>query len=250
MTHVMFRIWLLWGAVTLFANWWFGFNQWLRLWEIVEASTPQVEAFWVGLRGVGHRQLPMILLAFFYRRAVILAVKKTIQFVLFILLETHWRRMFNSALTLPGYYTTKGWRSIQTWRQLHDFLLLRRWFLYLYTASMLTLTTFVFAELILALIRGSLALPPIVVQYQAQLLTFIGAFIAATLAQSILLFVWQRLYCLLPSWVHGFVQHFRWPVFRRLVQLRAWRRAVTATMFSWSSLLFVGTFIICLCLPM
>lgn len=250
MTHVLFRIWLLWGVVTLFANWWFGVNQWLRLWEIVEVSTPQVEAFLTGLQGIGRRQLPMILLAFFYRRAVILSVKKTIQFVLFILLETHWRRGLNSAMTLPGYYTVKGWRSVQTWRQLHDFLLLRRWFLYLYTATMLTLATFVFAELMLAVIRGSLALPPIVVQYQAQLVTFAGAFIAASIAQWILLFTWDRFYHLLPSWVHRLVRYLRWPVFRRLVKMRHWRRAVTATVFSWSSLLFVVTFVVCLWLPM
>jgi len=229
--------------------WFFGFNQWARLWEIVEISTPQVEAFADGITAVGWRQLPFVLAAFFYRRAVILSVKKSVQFVLFILLETHWRRVFNSAISLPAQYTVRGVQSVQTWQQFHDYLLLRRWFLYLYTALILTMVTFGWAEFMLAFIRGSLSLPPILVRYQAQLVTFAGAFVAASIAQWLLLYVWDALYVSLPTWIHNIVQSLKWPVFRHLVQLRYWRRRFTTRIFSWKSLFFLGVFTVYMCIP-
>lgn len=70
MFRVAVRVWLLWGVVTLIANWWFGFNQWVRLWELVEVSRPQVEAFWQGITSIGWRELLVMPFVFIYRRAI------------------------------------------------------------------------------------------------------------------------------------------------------------------------------------
>ena len=258
MTHVVFRVWLLWGALTFLLLWLFGFNQWARLWELVEVSSPQVEAFLEGLLNIGWQQLPAIILAFVYRRGIfflfrragILVVKKVVMLVAFVLLERYWRHAVATAMMLPGYYTVKSFQTINSWRELHDVLLLRRWFLYLYTATVLTGVTFLGAEFVLALIRGTLALPPIVVRYQAELITFAATFVAASVAQWFLLYVWKRFYVSFPAWVHNFVNRNRRPVFRRLVQMRILRRGLVALVFSWTSLLFMGTFIVCVCLPM
>lgn len=257
MKHVLFRIWLLWGACTFIIQYFFGFNQWTRLFEVVAVSTPQVEAFVLGITALGWQQLPFILLPFFTRRAVLLAVKKIGSFLLYILLVVHWRKFISTALLIPGQVTANGVRRVRNWHEIQSSLLLRGWFLYFYTASMLTLGTFVFSEVFLALVYGTLQLPPIVVQYQAQVLTFVGAYIAASVTQAILLKLWSlvtklpvwgllagALYHVLPHRQRNYlyVQKHTW--FRRTVRTRRLvrrtirrvctpRHAMLATFFIW-----------------
>lgn len=243
MRQVVFRVWLLWGLLTLIINVTFGFNQWVRMWELVEVSKPQVDAFWQGITTIGWQQVPFVLLAFIYRkgifflfrRTVILVVKKLATFVAIVLLETHWRRFIARAMLAPGYYAKQSIHSVRNWHELNDYLLLRSWFLHLYTAAVLTTITFVGVELILSIIRGTLSLPPLVVRYQAKLITFAGAFVVASVAQWFLLFLWGRFYHRLPAKIHEYIWHLRWPVLRKLVYLRRWRVSVTSTLFRWNT---------------
>lgn len=255
MFRVAVRVWLLWGVVTLIANWWFGFNQWVRLWELVEVSRPQVEAFWQGITSIGWRELLVMPFVFIYRRAIfyflrrarILVFKKGAAFIAFVLLEKHWREMLLQAMSMPRKYARSGMNKVKTWREIDDYLVLRPWFLYLYTALVLTLGTFLWAELLLALIRGTLALPPIVVRYQTQAIAFAVAFVVATIAQSFLLSLWDTSYHRLPEFVHAWLHHVRFPLLRHMVHFRAFCRMVFGTVFTFQRIVFCVVCIMVLC---
>lgn len=240
MTHVVVRAWLLWGVITLSLNWIFGFNQWIRLWELVEVSTPQVEAFIEGITNFGWLQLIIFVIGFLRRRAIFMALKRSATFLTYVLSSVGLRRWYKWLITLPTHYSMQvhGW-----FRKLHglkEHLFFQRWFLAIYTALALTGLTFIGAEALLALIRGTLYLPPIIVRYQAELMTFIGSYVAASVAQVFLAFLWELVvwdivYASLPKLVHRRIEKKRVKALRYLVIVRKWRIAVTATFFKWQT---------------
>lgn len=240
MTHVVVRAWLLWGVITLLLNWFFGFNQWIRLWELVEVSTPQVEAFIEGITSFGWLQLIIFVIGFLRRRAIYMALKRIVTFMTYVMASVGLRRWYKWLITLPTQYSMRvhGW--LRRLHGLKEHLFFQRWFLAIYTALALTGLTFVGAEALLALIRGTLHLPPIIVRYQAELMTFVGSYVAATVAQMFLSFVWELvvwdiMYASLPKFARRRIEKKRVTALRYLVVMRRWRIAITATFFKWQT---------------
>lgn len=244
MASVAVRAWLLWGLFTLMLLWLFGFNQWVRLWEIVEVSTPQVEAFIAGFTGMGWVQLGLFTLGFLRRRAIYMAVKSALLTMGYILASIGFKRWYKWLIAQLTSYTVRALRALHfldTWKEYYR---AHGWFSALYTAMLLTILTFVGAEFLLALILGNLNMPLWFVQYQAQIMSFVGAYFAATVAQYFLGFVWEflwseivirLLFTPLPQNVKQWIYGCRIPVFRVLVRLRQWRIALTAQFFYWKT---------------
>lgn len=240
MTSVMVRAWLLWGVITLLLNWLFGFNQWVRLWELVEVSTPQVEAFMEGITSLGWLKLMAFVLGFLRRRAVYMFVKRGLTFIAYVLSSIGLRRWYKWLITLPTDYSMKLRELLHRSKSLREYLLFQRWFLAFYTAVALTGATFIGAELLLAAIRGTLQLPPIIVRYQAELMTFVGSFMAASVAQMFLSFIWETvvwdiIYASLPWFVKQKIKKRRPKFLRLLVHLRRWRIAITSSFLKWQT---------------
>jgi hypothetical protein len=239
----------LWLILMFSVNLVWGFNQIETIQLLVKESTPQAEAFIRGLDKIGRTQLLFVILGFLYRRAIILAVKKTASIVAYVLLETQWRRALEELLAKPGHYAAKGKFYVFDWHDVNQQTWIRLFFLNIYTAIALFLVTYFVIELMLFMVRGTLELSPFWVEWQPVLIATASSFFFASVAQWLLLKGWDFICLLTPEKAKRSIKTRWFLALRRTVKLRASRRVFTARLVRGRTAVFLLLIAVLVCIP-
>lgn len=229
----------LWLLMMLSVNLIWGFNQINAVQLLIRESTPQVEAFVRGLDKIGLTQLLFVILGFLQRRAIILFFRKVMSVFAYVLLETQWRRTLQELMEKPGHYVAKGKVYVFDWHEVNQQTWIRLFFLNVYTAVALFLVTYLLIEFLLFMVRGTLGLSPFWVEWQPVLLVTVTSYFFATVAQWVLFKIWGIICWLTPQATKKILNKFWFLSLRRMVKLRAARRAAAARLVRLRTALFL-----------
>jgi hypothetical protein len=216
---MLIRVLLLLGVMLLSLEWWLNYSIQTTTVTIYNFSAVQVEAVYIGIAELGWWNFVIAALGFFYRRAVMLAIKKTALFLVAVLPKI-WRKRIAGWLTIPKEFSGKTWIHLNGWYDRAFGSWLANWVRALKYAGILLVVSVALFELGLAFIRGAVHLPPIVLQYKITILSAIGSLLLGSLAQWVLVYMTRFLYIISPVWLQRKLRRKKFRVYRVIIIFR------------------------------
>ena len=218
--HLLWRIALLFVVFSLGAQWILGFNHLQNLLMIYHASSPHVEAFYRGVASYQWIDATLIIVGFLFRRGIKLILTKTITLIGAVVMPSWLRRVFGSMFEFPKIFFAQTISRLHAWHNATWGERSALWVQALQYSVLIFTMVLATLEIIVAVLKGVLLLPPIVLQYKVQLVTGVGSLALGTFVQAFLLTLWNQFGKVLPDWFWDYVECYKIRSFRRAVKTR------------------------------